>query len=244
MLFVLHCKILTGKKKKKGFSLKWLLLASQTTLMGVTNPYVLKNVVSFVLLTNPWSFQIAKDLFIDFFSLPEWNVSSYFKLNSCRILTGKSPWKKCGLFHHAHVINKINIRAYNLHHHYLTIPLWESLYIFTNIFDALYLDYIYIPYTIVEINMHYYCCSVAKSCLTLCKPKNCHMPGLPVHHHLLELAHTRVHRVCDAIQPAHPLSPPSPFGLKLIVKYTLLVTFRWSFGIPGGACDIYDNRCW
>ena len=106
MLFVLHCKILTGKKKKNGFSLKWLLLASQTSLMGVTNPYVLKNVVSFVLLTNPWSFQIAKDLFIDFFSLPEWNVSSYFKLNSCRILTGKSPWKKCGLFHHAHVINK------------------------------------------------------------------------------------------------------------------------------------------
>ena len=131
--------------------------------MGVTNPYVLKNVVSFVLLTNPWSFQIAKDLFIDFFSLPEWNVSSYFKLNSCRILTGKSPWKKCGLFHHAHVINKINIRAYNLHHHYLTIPLWESLYIFTNIFDALYLDCIYIPYTIVEIDMHYFCCSVANS---------------------------------------------------------------------------------
>ena len=153
MLFVLHCKILTGKKKKKGFSLKWLLLASQTSLMGVTNPYVLKNVVSFVLLTNPWSFQIAKDLFIDFFSLPEWNASSYFKLNSCRILTGKSPWKKCGLFHHAHVINKINIRAYNLHHHYLTIPLWDSLYIFTNIFDALYLDCIYIPYTIVEIDM-------------------------------------------------------------------------------------------
>ena len=53
MLFVLHSKILTGKKKKKGFSLKWLLLASQTSLMGVTNPYVLKNVVSFVLLTNP-----------------------------------------------------------------------------------------------------------------------------------------------------------------------------------------------
>ena len=26
------------------------------------------------------------------------------------------------------------------------------------------------------------CCSVAKSCLTLCNPMNCSTPGLPVHH--------------------------------------------------------------
>ena len=36
------------------------------------------------------------------------------------------------------------------------------------------------------------------------------MPGLPVHHQLLELAQTHVHRVGDAIQPSHPLSSPSP----------------------------------
>ena len=35
-------------------------------------------------------------------------------------------------------------------------------------------------------------------------------PGLPVHHQLLEFTQTRVHRVGDAIQPCHPLSPPSP----------------------------------
>ena len=34
------------------------------------------------------------------------------------------------------------------------------------------------------------CCSVAKSCLTLCEPMDCSTPGFPVPHHLLELAQT------------------------------------------------------
>ena len=40
------------------------------------------------------------------------------------------------------------------------------------------------------------------------------MPGIPVLQYLLEFAHTHVHRVSDAIQPSHPLSPlllPSVF---------------------------------
>ena len=53
--------------------------------------------------------------------------------------------------------------------------------------------------------------SVAQLCLTLCKPMDCSMPGLPVHHQLLEFAQTQVHWVGDAVQPSHPLSsPPSP----------------------------------
>ena len=36
------------------------------------------------------------------------------------------------------------------------------------------------------------------------------MPGLPVHHQLLESTQTHVHRGGDAIQPSHPLSAPSP----------------------------------
>ena len=52
--------------------------------------------------------------------------------------------------------------------------------------------------------------SVAQSCPTLCNPMNCSMPGLPVHHQLLEFTQTHVHRVGDAIQPSHPLSSPSP----------------------------------
>ena len=37
--------------------------------------------------------------------------------------------------------------------------------------------------------------SVAQSCPTLCDPMDCSMPGFPVHHHLLELVQTHVHRV-------------------------------------------------
>ena len=51
--------------------------------------------------------------------------------------------------------------------------------------------------------------SVAQSCLTLWDPMNCSMPGLPVHHQLLEFTQTHVHGVGDAIQPSHPLSYPS-----------------------------------
>ena len=36
------------------------------------------------------------------------------------------------------------------------------------------------------------------------------MPGLPVHHQLLEFTQTHIHRVSDAIQPSHPMSSPSP----------------------------------
>ena len=52
--------------------------------------------------------------------------------------------------------------------------------------------------------------SVAQSCPTLCDPMNRSMPGLPVHHQLLEFTEIHVHRVSDAIQPSHPLSSPSP----------------------------------
>ena len=52
--------------------------------------------------------------------------------------------------------------------------------------------------------------SVAQSCPTLCDPMNRSMPGLPVHHQLLEFTPTHVNRVSDAIQPSHPLSSPSP----------------------------------
>ena len=52
--------------------------------------------------------------------------------------------------------------------------------------------------------------SVIQSCPTLYDPIDCRMPGFPVHHQLLELAQTHVHRVGDAIQPSHPLMSPSP----------------------------------
>ena len=52
--------------------------------------------------------------------------------------------------------------------------------------------------------------SVAQLCPTLGDLMNRSTPGLPVHHHLPEFTQTHVHRVCDAIQPSHPWSSPSP----------------------------------
>ena len=54
------------------------------------------------------------------------------------------------------------------------------------------------------------CCSVTQSCLTLCDPMDYGTAGFPVLHHLRKLAQTHVHWVSDAIQPSHPLTPPSP----------------------------------
>ena len=60
------------------------------------------------------------------------------------------------------------------------------------------------------------CCSlVTKSCLTFCNSMDCSTPGFPVLYYLPEFAQTHVHWVIDAIQPSHPLSPPSPPALNL-----------------------------
>ena len=59
------------------------------------------------------------------------------------------------------------------------------------------------------------CCSVAQSCPTLCCPRDCRMPGLPVPHHLPKFAQVHVHCTGDAIQPSHPLMPFSPSALNL-----------------------------
>ena len=57
--------------------------------------------------------------------------------------------------------------------------------------------------------------SVTQSCLTLCDPMDCSMPGFPVHHQLLELAQTHFHQVGAAIQLSHPLLSPSPPAFNL-----------------------------
>ena len=46
-------------------------------------------------------------------------------------------------------------------------------------------------------------CSVVSDC----KPMDCSMPSLPVHHQLPEFAQTHVHRVGDAIQPTYSVFP-------------------------------------
>ena len=46
-------------------------------------------------------------------------------------------------------------------------------------------------------------------------PHGLQQPGFPFLPHLLEFAQTHVYWVDDAIQPSHPLSPPSPPALSL-----------------------------
>ena len=66
--------------------------------------------------------------------------------------------------------------------------------------------------------------SVAQSCLTLCNPMDCSMPGLPVHYQLLEPTQTHAHWVGDAIQPSDPLSSPSSLAFNLSQHQGL---FKW-----------------
>ena len=79
--------------------------------------------------------------------------------------------------------------------------------------------------------------SAVQLCPTLCDPMNCSTPGLPVHHQIPEFTQIHIHRVCDAIQPSHPLSspfllPPIPPSIRVFSNKS---TFRmrwpkyWSF---------------
>ena len=81
--------------------------------------------------------------------------------------------------------------------------------------------------------LHWIFSLVAQSCLTLCDPMDCTMPGLSVHHQLPEFTQTHVHWVGDAIQPFHPLSSPSPiFNLsqhQCLFKWSQLWPKYWSF---------------
>ena len=59
------------------------------------------------------------------------------------------------------------------------------------------------------------CCSIPKSCPTLGCPIDCSTPCFPGLRYLLEFGQTHVHWIGDAIQPSHPLVPPSPFACSL-----------------------------
>ena len=73
--------------------------------------------------------------------------------------------------------------------------------------------------------------SLAHSCSILCDPMNCNTKGFPVHHQLLVLAQTHVHRVRDAIQPSHPLSSlllPSPIPPSIrVLSNESTLRMRW-----------------
>ena len=73
--------------------------------------------------------------------------------------------------------------------------------------------------------------SVTQSCLTLCDPMDCSIPGLPVHHQFQEFIQTHVHWVGDAIYLSHPLSSASPPAFDLtqqsVFSSELVLHIRW-----------------
>ena len=86
--------------------------------------------------------------------------------------------------------------------------------------------------------MPFFFSSVAQSCPTLCNPMDCSMPGFPVHHQLLELTQTHVHRVGDAIELVMPSShlilchpllllPPIPPSIRVLSNESTL-RMRWA----------------
>ena len=84
------------------------------------------------------------------------------------------------------------------------------------------------------------------NCVHLCGPINCSMPGLPVHHQLLEFTQTYVHWVDDAIQPSHPLSSPSPpssiFPSIRVFSKESALDIRWpSIGVSASASVLPVN---
>ena len=83
------------------------------------------------------------------------------------------------------------------------IPLLSEYFVFGIIFHVGASPYI----GMVAALLFLFICSVMSN---LWSPMDSNMPGLPVLHHLLELAQTHVSWIGDSIQPSHPLSSPSP----------------------------------
>ena len=71
------------------------------------------------------------------------------------------------------------------------------------------------------------------------------MPGLPVHHQLLELTQTHVHQVGVAIQPSHPLCFPSLQFSSSVVSNLLRPHGPQlaSLSCPSATPRVYPNSC-
>ena len=114
--------------------------------------------------------------------------------------------------------------------------------------------------------IHCCCFWVTQSRLTFYDSMDCSTPGLPVRHHLLELAQIHVHWVGDAIQPSPPLLSPSVPAFNLsqhqvlfklagsshqVTKVSELQyqSFQWIFrvdffqnGLVGSPCSPRDSQ--
>ena len=75
------------------------------------------------------------------------------------------------------------------------------------------------------------CCSVAKSCPTLCDPMNCSMPGFPVLHYFPVFAQTHVHWVSDAIHAiSSSVTPFSSFPQSFLASGSSPMSWLYTSG--------------
>ena len=95
---------------------------------------------------------------------------------------------------------------------------------------------------------HDVCCSVAKSCPTLCDPMNCSMPGSSVFYCLLEFAQIHVHWVSDLICLilCHPLLllPSILPSIRVYCNESALCIRwpkYWSFSFNNGLSNEYSR---
>ena len=78
----------------------------------------------------------------------------------------------------------------------------------------------------------------------LCDPMDCSTPGFPVHHQLLELTQTHVHRIGDTIQPSCPLLFPFSSCLQYFpALWSFPKTLRVYLQITVHICKI-QSRIW
>ena len=94
------------------------------------------------------------------------------------------------------------------------------------------------PFVITQLLSHVWLCHLSDCC----------MPGFPVLHYLPEFAQVHVHCISDAIQPSHPLSPPSPAlnpsqhqGLFQWVSSSHQLAKYWSYSFSISPSDAYSG---
>ena len=96
----------------------------------------------------------------------------------------------------------------------------------------------HLEFTMQSLKQIFCCCSVTKSCLTLCDPMDCSTPGFPVHHQLPAPTQTHV----ESMMPSSHLILCCPLLLQLSVLPSIRVSFSesalcirwpkdWSFSI-------------
>ena len=84
---------------------------------------------------------------------------------------------------------------------------------------------------------HIYCCSVTKSCLTLCDPMDWNIWLFPVLHSLQDFVQIHVNWVSDSKQPSHSLSAPSPPAFNLSQHDAGSFPVSWLFVSGGQSID-------